>query len=113
MKLRRGFLYFLDKLGLDTTNLKTTIELEGKMLDKGQKEQILFPDRFDDTLNWAIKKWNFAIGDTIYPGDVICIIHSKKIVLDFEVIVGGKLEYAYPVEQKLSTYTKIAVVTGH
>ena len=108
--MRTLLIKLVDKIGLNSSFLKTNTELTGQFLEKGNSETIPFPDHLDETENWSVKKWNYTVGQIIKPGDIVCRLQSKSGLTDFESNIGGKLNYSYPIGVKLTKGSRVAVI---
>ncbi len=110
--MRKWLIKQIDKFGLDSSNLKTKAELNGRSLNYGESEKIKFPVELTKNEVWAVKKWSFESGEMVESGDIIGIIESEKQRWEFESYVGGKLEYTYPIGKKLTSGTVLAEIKG-
>ena len=115
--MEKWLIKFLDKIGLDTSNLKPKEDnqrkVEGITLKYGQTEQVYFPSELAKRKDWVIDEWLFKIGQKIQPGDIVCIIKSKKISFEFESFIGGTLTYTAPRRQKLRKGTLMLEMIGN
>lgn len=110
--MRNWFLKQLDKLGLDTSNLKTDSELNGRFLEYGESGNIIFPKELDNGNDWIIKEWFFKKGQMVRPGDVIGAVEDKTQRFEFESFVGGKLNYFKKIGQKVEGGQILAEIIG-
>ena len=110
--MRKWLIKQMEKFGLDSSNLKSKAELNGRILEYGESEKIQFPIELNEDQMWTVKKWNFNTGQIVEPGDIIGIIESEKQRWEFESYVGGKLEYTYPIGKTLVNGTVLAEIKG-
>nr|WP_299074538.1 biotin/lipoyl-containing protein [uncultured Allomuricauda sp.] len=99
-------------MGIDGSNLKTKVELEGGFLEYGQSQKIIFPNELAEDGEWLIKEWFFDKGQIVNPGDVIGAVENKKRRFEFETFVGGELNYFKQTGQKVVGGTVLAEIFG-
>ena len=102
----------MDKLGLNTSKLKTDAELNGRFLDYGESENIIFPKELGNGNDWIIKEWFFKNGQMVQPRDVIGAVEDKTQRFEFESFVGGKLNYFKRIGQKVEDGQILAEIIG-
>jgi pyruvate/2-oxoglutarate dehydrogenase complex dihydrolipoamide acyltransferase (E2) component len=102
----------MDKLGIDSSNWKTEAELEGRFLEYGKSQEIIFPDELIEDGEWRIAEWFFEKGQIVNPGDAIGAVEDRKKRFEFETYVGGKLNYFKQVGQKVDGGTVLAEIIG-
>lgn len=91
----------MEKLGLDSSNLKTQVELNGHFLKPGESEKVIFPKELDSSNGWRVKEWFFEKGELIKPGDIVGAVESREQRFEFESFVGGEIDYLINVGQKV------------
>ncbi len=102
----------MHKFGLDSSNLKTEAELEGKFLEDGQLERITFPNELNQGGEWRVKEWFFEKGEVVNPGDILGAVENKEQRFEFETFVGGKLNYFKQVGQRVEANSVLAEIAG-
>ena len=110
--MRKWFLKQLDKLGVDTLNLKTEKQSNGHFLELGESVNIIFPKELENGNNWVIKEWFFEKGQLVRPGDVVGAVEDKTTRFEFESFVGGKLNYITKIGQKVEGGSILAEIKG-
>jgi len=115
--VKKWVVKFFNKIGLKISSVEpkenNQRKVEGITLRDGQTEKIYFPSELAKRKDWVIDQWLFKIGQKIQPGDVICIIKSKKIIFEFECFMEGTLIYTAPLRQKLRKGTLMIEITGN
>jgi len=97
--------------GMPEENLET--EIQEINLKRGESQKIMFPKQLDDKLNFKIVKWNFHTGQIVKNGDVICVIENdKKLSMEFQSFMKGRLNYRLPENQKLNYKSIIAEIVS-
>ncbi len=102
----------MEKFGLNSSNLKTDVELNGRLLEPGESQIFTFPGGLGDSGEWRVKKWFFKKGDSIKPGDIIGVLENKTQIFEFESFVGGKFNYLKNVGQKVEIGTVLFEIKG-
>lgn len=110
--MRKWLIKQIEKIGLDSSNLKTEAELQGRFLQVGEAEKIIFPQELDLNTEWRIKEWYFEKGQVVKPGDVIGAIGDEKQRFEFETFVGGRLNYFKALGQKVEGGSVLVEITG-
>ncbi len=110
--MRKWFSKQIEKLGGHSASFKTTAAVQGRFLESGQSQNILFPKELDNQGEWRIKAWLFEKGQVVSPGAVIGLVENKKEQLEFETFVGGKLNYFKKVGQRVEGGSIVAEITG-
>lgn len=110
--MRKWFLEQIEKLGLDSTPLKSKAEVNGRFLEYGESENIVFPHELIEDGEWRIVEWLFEKGQFVKPGDAIVALENKRKRFEYETYVGGKLNYFKQVGQKVDGGTVMAEIIG-
>ena len=110
--MRKWLIKQIEKLGLDSSNLKTETELSGYFLKSGEIEQITFPKELSNHGEMRIKEWFFEKGQVVKPGEVIVAVENKKHRLELESLAGGRLNYFLRSGQKVAAGSVIAEIHG-
>ena len=110
--MRKWIIKQFDKLGLDTSNLKTQAKLNQRVLEYGEIEKIIFPFESNQKNDWRIKKWFFDKGKRIEYGNIICSIENEEQQVEFEAGMSGRLNYFKLEGQKVEKGTVLAEITG-
>jgi len=110
--MRKWFLKQIEKLGFEGTSLKTEAEINGRLLDIGESESIVFPHELIEDEEWRIVEWFFEKGQVVNPGDVIGAVEDSQRRFEFETFVGGELNYFKQVGRKVEGGTVLAEIIG-
>lgn len=102
----------MEKMGLDSSNLKTAAEREDRFLGPGESQKIVLPKELDLHGDCRIEEWFFEKGQVVRPGDVVGAVADKELRFEFESYMGGKLNYHKEVGQKVAGGSVIAEIIG-
>ncbi|TRZ45106.1 biotin/lipoyl-containing protein [Robertkochia solimangrovi] len=104
----------LEKIGLDLSNVKPSADTNIRILERGEKESIVFPMVSSVKSEWRILKWHFEKGQQVNYGDILCTIEntSLKEKMDFETYVAGTLNYFLREGQKVDQGVIVAEISG-
>ncbi|MBO0343478.1 hypothetical protein [Flagellimonas profundi] len=99
--MRKWFLEQIEKLGLESTPLKSNAEINGRFPEYVESENIVFPHELIEDGEWRIVEWLFEKGQVVKPGDAVVALENKRKRFEYETFVGGKLNCFKQVGQKL------------
>ena len=91
---------------------KSNSKTNFKILEKGEKQEIIFPLEKQDNKEWRLKKWYIDKGEKVKTGQIICSIENENNQIEFESFITGKMNYFKVEGQKIEKGQIIAEIIG-
>lgn len=92
--------------------IKKSPTINSKVLEKGEKQEIIFPLEKQDNQEWRLKKWYVNKGEKVKLGQKICCIENDKNQIEFESFVTGRINYFKVEQQKIEKGDLISEIIG-
>ncbi|MEP0262907.1 lipoyl domain-containing protein [Dokdonia sp.] len=84
------------------SNFKTKDETEKGENNQGEnKITPILLSAFGNSKDYKITAWHFKVGDIVQKGNILCEIENKKLMIEFESMINGRIRSICPANKMM------------